>query len=134
MDMPDKAQDKIEPRFDDELIDRLLDLPESLWYDCKRIKDKLGSIFETIVAFANSEGGSVVLGLEDPDKNTGRDRVYGIQENITNWDEVRRLIQTRITDPNLLPLKFIEIGCTLRDGSKGSVVVIQVAKSTIIRS
>jgi ATP-dependent DNA helicase RecG len=132
--MPDNSQGNSEPIFDDELIDRLLGLPESLWYECKRIKDKLGGVFDTVVAFANSEGGSVVLGLEDPDKKTGRDRVYGIQENITNWDEVRRLIQIRITDPNLLPLKIIEIGCTLRDGSKGSVVVIQVAKSTMVHS
>ena len=41
-------------------------------FDCKRLKDRLTKILETVVAFANSDGGVIALGLEDPDKAQGR--------------------------------------------------------------
>jgi ATP-dependent DNA helicase RecG len=129
-----KAVESPQPLFDDALVDQLLGANESYNFDCKRIKDKLTSVVETVVAFANSDGGLIALGLEDPDKGKGRDRVYGIQENLENWDEVRRLIRTRITEPDLLTCKPIEIGCTLRDNSRGSVVVLQVLKSPTVHS
>lgn len=122
------------PPFDDAYIDTLLGLDESHEFDCKRLKDKLASIIETVVAFANSDGGTIALGLEDPDKAKGRARVLGIQENPSNWDELQRQIRTRITDPHLLDWPHTEIGCTLADGTIGSVVVLHVAKSPTIHS
>lgn len=86
------------------------------------------------MAFANSDGGVIALGLEDPDKAQGRDRVYGIQENSMNWDELRRLMLSRITESGLLPWKSLEVGCTLRDGTIGSIVFLRIAKSTRIHS
>src|SRR5579885_2991778 len=102
------------PPFDDDLINQALDREESFTFDCKRIKKDLTKILETVVAFANSEGGTIALGLEDPDKAKGRDRIFGIQENPMNWDELRRLLKSRITEPDLLPVSWSEIGCTLR--------------------
>jgi ATP-dependent DNA helicase RecG len=122
------------PPFDDALVDQLLGMEESYQFDCKRIKDKLNSIVATVVAFANSDGGIIVLGLEDPDKGKGRDRVYGLQENLTNWDEIRRLVRTRITESHLLACTTAEIGCTLRDGARGSVAVLRVDKSPTVHS
>ena len=122
------------PPADDSLIDQLLDLDEGYQFDCKRMAGKLTSVIETIVAFANSDGGMIALGLEDPDKAKGRDRVYGIQENPGNWDELRRLIQSRITEPTLLVYKPVEVGCTLRDGSAGSVVILRIDKSSTVHS
>jgi len=119
---------------DDELVTELLGWDESPFFDCKRIKEKLTTILKTVVAFANSEGGLIALGLEDPEKAKGRDRVYGIQENLMNWDELRRLLQTKITESHLLVCNQQEIGCALRDGSLGSIVVLQVAKSTTVHS
>jgi predicted HTH transcriptional regulator len=66
------------PTFDDALIDRLLDREEDYQFDCKRIKTDLTRLVETIVAFANSDGGTLAIGLEDPEKATGRDRVYTV--------------------------------------------------------
>ncbi|HVC98493.1 MAG TPA: ATP-binding protein, partial [Pirellulales bacterium] len=63
------------PPFDDALVDKALSEEESYTFDCKRIKENLTKILETIVAFANSDGGTIALGLEDPGKATGRDRV-----------------------------------------------------------
>lgn len=122
------------PPFDDALVDQLLGMEESYQFDCKRIKDKLNSVIETIVAFANSDGGIIVLGLEDPDKGKGRDRVFGIQENQMNWDEIRRLTRTRITEPHLLTCTPVEIGCTLRNGARGSVAILRVDKSPTVHS
>jgi len=122
------------PSFDDALIDRALDFEESYTFDCKRFRDKLTKVLETVVAFANSDGGTIALGLEDPDKGQGRDRVYGIQENLANWDELRRLLRSRITESELLAWKPIEVGCTLRDGTVGSVVFLRIDKSIRVHS
>ncbi|MFO0891705.1 MAG: ATP-binding protein [Isosphaeraceae bacterium] len=122
------------PAFDDDYVTQALEYDESYTFDCKRIKGKLDSVLETVVAFANSEGGTIALGLEDPDKASGRDRVFGIQENLMNWDEIRRLLRNRIIDPEDLPCQFKEIGCTLRDGARGSVVFLSVSKSRRIHS
>ncbi|MFN7874413.1 MAG: helix-turn-helix domain-containing protein, partial [Pirellula sp.] len=58
--------------IDDAIVDNLLSRPESLTFDCKRL-GKLDKILETVVAFANTQGGVIALGLEDPDKAQGRD-------------------------------------------------------------
>jgi ATP-dependent DNA helicase RecG len=122
------------PPFDDQLIDRLLDREEDYQFDCKRIKKDLTKLVETVVAFANSDGGTLAIGFEDPDKATGRDRVYGIQENPMNWDELQRQLRSRITEPHLLAWSPVEVGCTLRDGTKGSVIFLRVEKSTRVHS
>lgn len=123
-----------QPPLDDALIDQALDAEESYVFDCKRLKDKLTKVLETVVAFANSDGGTIALGLEDPDKGQGRDRVYGIQENPMNWDELRRLLRSRVTESELLVWKPVEVGCTLRDGTIGSVVFLRIDKSTRVHS
>ncbi|MCH7720550.1 MAG: putative DNA binding domain-containing protein [Planctomycetes bacterium] len=94
---------------------------------------KLTRALETIVAFANTDGGYLILGLEDPDKGEGRDRVYGIQENPDNIDELQRHITSKIT-PAIDPPSFIPIGCTLRDGSAGSIVIVSVDKGADVHS
>jgi ATP-dependent DNA helicase RecG len=126
-----------EPPFDDNLIDQLLSLSEGFTFETKRVGDNRKKI-ETVVAFANTEGGLLVLGIEDEEKATGRKRVYGIQENPEAVDELRRLLFHRVTprlaDPETMPPAFIEIGCTLRSGIRGSIVVIKVEKSTSVHS
>lgn len=122
------------PPFDDKLVDQLIEIQEGRNFETKRVAgDKLTRALESIVAFTNTEGGSLVLGLEDEDKATGRDRIYCVQENPAAVDELQRLIDSRIT-PAISKPAFIEIGCTLRDGSKGSIVVVQVEKSEAIHS
>lgn len=82
-----------------ELIQSILNIPaESQTVEFKRLMGDrvVGKIIETIVAMANTDGGTVVLGVEDPEKNTkikGYDRVFGIEENLENFDEVGREVQ-----------------------------------------
>lgn len=126
-----------EPPFDDALIKHLLKARESLTFETKRVGDNRRKI-ETMVAFANTEGGLLLLGVEDEARATGSDRLYGIQENPESVDELRRLFLHRITpplgSPSSDPVRFIEIGCNLRDGSRGSVMAVQVPKSTAVHS
>lgn len=82
----------------DDFVDQLLGLPESYKYDCKRVIGRIDKLLETVIAFANSDGGTIAVGLEDPDKGTGRDRVYGLEEKMENWDEIRRKLTSRITE------------------------------------
>lgn len=56
------------PPFDDKLIDDLLLWPESSQFECKRLAGKLTTVLESVVALANTEGGIIALGFEDPDK------------------------------------------------------------------
>lgn len=121
------------PPKDDALVDQILRRPEWLTFDCKRT-GKIDKLLETVVAFANTEGGIIAIGVEDPDKASGRDRVYGIQVHPNNWDEIQRNLRSRITEPDQLVWTHQEIGCTLRDGSHGSIVLLKVAKSRRVHS
>ena len=105
--------------------------------EVKRVGDNRRKL-ETIVAMANSEGGLLILGVEDPKKTSGRHRVFGIEENLESVDELQRLLLHRITvplgPPPCDPPRFVRIGCTLRNGSRGSIMIVQVAKSAAVHS
>ncbi|HUU84981.1 MAG TPA: RNA-binding domain-containing protein, partial [Phycisphaerae bacterium] len=132
--MSDPSPSPSIPPFDDDLIAQLLDIDESRTFETKRVAgQKLTRALESVVAFANTDGGFIVLGLEDKDRAAGRDRVFGIQENPTAVDELRRLAVQRIT-PTVAALGFVEIGCTLRDGTPGSVMIVRVDKSPGVHS
>lgn len=123
---------------DDELIEQVLSLPESQIFETKRVGAKQDRKLETILAFANTAGGVLVLGVEDADKATGRDRLYGIEENPESVDELERLIRTRFTPPlgppDAAEPKLHRVRCTLRDGKRGTVVFVNVTKSPTVHS
>jgi ATP-dependent DNA helicase RecG len=121
------------PPKDDELIDQILRRPESLTFDCKRT-GRIDRLLETVVAYADTEGGVIAIGMEDPDKGSGRERVFGIQAHPSNWDEIQRNLRSRITEPDQLVWSHQEVGCTLRDGSHGSIILLKVAKSRRVHS
>lgn len=82
-----------------ELVDVILSIPsEDHELEFKRIGNGEGSvtdIVESIVGLANAEGGMLILGIEDPEKTKlkGKDRIFGIEENINNYDAIGREIQ-----------------------------------------
>lgn len=125
------------PPFDDALVEQLLTLPEGRTFEVKRAGDNTHKI-KTITAFANTDGGFLIVGVEDSQKASGRERVYGLQENMESVAELKRLLEHRVTPmlylPHSEPLTWIEIGCTLRDGATGSVMVITVCKSYTVHS
>lgn len=65
-----------------ELIKRLCEMDESINIEFKRASRKMvHKALEAIVAFANTEGGFLILGMEDSKKAKDPDRLFGIQEN-----------------------------------------------------
>jgi len=87
----------------EELIKGILEIPaESQTIEFKRlIGDRIvGKIIETIVAMTNIDGGVIVLGVSDPEETRlkGLDRIFGIEENLNNFDAIGREIQ-RVIPP-----------------------------------
>ena len=86
-----------------ELVQNILNIPaESQTVEFKRLDGQraVGKIVETIVAMANTDGGTMALGVNDPEniKVKGYNRIFGIEENPDNFDAVGREIQ-RIIPP-----------------------------------
>jgi ATP-dependent DNA helicase RecG len=93
----------------DKLIETILNiLEETQTIEFKRLSgDKVvKKIIQTIVAMANTDGGTVVFGVDDPEKTElkGTDRIFGIEENKELYDEIFQEIK-RIIPPisNLSP-------------------------------
>jgi ATP-dependent DNA helicase RecG len=123
--------------LEDEFVAALLRIGESPGFEVKRAGDNKRKI-ETVVAFANSEGGVLLIGVEDENKSQGGGRLFGIQENPESVDEFMRMLAQRITPPLSDPTtqfpRIWEIGCTLRDGKHGSILAVEVSKSTGVHS
>lgn len=107
---------------DKKLIEDILKIPsESQTIEFKRIPEErvVAKLVETVVAMANTEGGFIILGIDDPEKTKlrGLDRVFGIDEKIDVFDSIGRDIQ-RITPPfpGIWPPKIIETDNNKRVG------------------
>jgi len=118
---------------DQEFITLLLASKEWTSFECKRANIQPRKLLETIVAFANSNGGLIVLGLEDPDKAPVDKRIYGTSENQNNISEVLKLIDKEI-DPNILNYKFSEIDVINILEIADKLAIIQIEKSNDIHS
>ncbi len=116
-----------------ETIHQILNYREWQSFECKRALVKPAKILETIVAFANTEGGIFILGLEDPDKAQGNERLFGISENSDNISEVQTLLKREI-DPHLQFLNQWEISILNREKKEDRLWVIHVAKSNDVHS
>ena len=116
------------------LLERVLSSPESRTLDVKRVSGKMvQKALETLCAFANTEGGVLALGIEDPAKAKGAQRIYGVQENPEAVDELQRKVRTQFK-PGIDGIRFMRLACTLRDGQAGHVVLVQVGKSADVHS
>ncbi len=114
------------------LLTTMLGAPESRTVEFKRISARHGRMIETVCAFANSEGGSLVIGIDDAKQMKPgakpESRLFGIEENAEAFDDFRRQLLGRFA-PAIDRLRWRRMACTLRDGSAGHVVVLRVEKS-----
>jgi len=116
------------------LIASLLVQPETMRFEAKRVSGKMvGKALETVCAFANTAGGTLALGLEDLNKATGPDRLYGLEENPEAVDELRRKTLTHLL-PSVDGLRWVRVACQLRDGSEGHVLLLVVPQSPKVHS
>jgi len=76
-----------------DLINKILNIPEETQaIEFKRLNGEkiVSKIIQTIVAMANTDGGVIILGVEDPEKTKlkGENRIFGIEENKELYDEI----------------------------------------------
>lgn len=118
---------------DQEILQLFLDTQEWQTFECKRAAVQPGRLLETVVAFANTDGGFLVVGLEDPRKAQGEKRLVGISENPDNVSEFLKLIEKEIEPPLRLWSKFdLEILNTQKN--KDALLVVNIKKSNEIHS
>ncbi|MEW6419814.1 MAG: RNA-binding domain-containing protein [Nitrospirota bacterium] len=103
------------PNDQKDLIKDILKIPaENQTIEFKRLtEDKVvAKIIETVVAMINTDGGVIIVGMDDPEKTRlkGLDRVYGIEENIEVFDAAGREIH-KIIPPvsGLWPPSIIDV-------------------------
>ena len=118
-------------------ITALLAASESRTLDFKRISAKHGRMIETLCAFANTDGGLLVIGIGDAkDLKPGakpETRLFGIEENPEAFDLFYRQVMQRF-DPPLARLHWLRVACTLHNGQPGHVVLLRVDKSEQVHS
>lgn len=81
-----------------EIVEIILGLPEETQnVEFKRLDGErvVSKTIQTIVAMANTDGGTIIIGVEDPEKSNaaGLERIYGIEENKELYDEIVRKFQ-----------------------------------------
>jgi ATP-dependent DNA helicase RecG len=81
------------------LIEEILTIEEGQVFECKRVLKKPSEVLPTICAFANTDGGVFVYGLEDAKKTSGKERLKGIAEARDNCDELLKLIANDFVPP-----------------------------------
>ena len=93
----------------EKIIEAILNIPEETQpIEFKRLDGNkvVSKTVQTIVAMANTDGGTVILGIDDPEKTElkGINRIFGIEENKELFDEIFHDIK-RIIPPmsNLKP-------------------------------
>ena len=114
----------------------LLQSTESNTLEFKRLgAGKVAKMLETVCAFANTEGGVMVVGdvkdLKPGEKPS--QRLWGLQENPETFDDFQRKCRTQFNPP-ITTISFYRLPCTLRDGSAGHVAMVRVGKSEHVHS
>ncbi|MEW6739866.1 MAG: RNA-binding domain-containing protein [Nitrospirota bacterium] len=88
----------------EDLINNILSIPsESRTLEFKRLGSRNEGVdrtLQSIVAMANTDGGVIIFGVDDPQKTTkkGFDRILGIEENLELFDEIGRAVK-KISPP-----------------------------------
>lgn len=118
---------------DDELVQIFLDDNEWFTFECKRAAIEPSKLLETVIAFANTEGGHIVIGLEDPSKTERSKRLIGISERPDNVSNFLRLIDKEIDPPLSLRWRF-ELDIVNIHGQPDKLFVVGVLKSNDVHS
>ena len=84
------------------MLEQLLARPESKTLEFKENTQSLHKIVQTIIAFANTAGGTLVIGIQDKTKN-----VIGVENILQDEERIANAVADSV-NPTLLPtLQFI---------------------------
>lgn len=125
-------------KVSEELIPLWLAADESQRLEFKRVSGKMVSkALETVCAFANADGGVLVLGVADLKEFKGGARLFGVEENAEAVDELQRKLQSEFQPP-LGTVQLFRVPCTAQNGhakgQPGHVVLVQVTRSAHVHS
>lgn len=115
-----------------DIVKILLDSPEWQTFECKRAAIRPADLLETVVAFSNTDGGLITIGLEDPAKAEGEKRLIGVSENLDNISEFLKLIDKEIDPP--IAWNKLEVAITNTNNQPDKLLVISIEKSNDVHS
>ena len=118
---------------DKEIVRLFLETDEWSSFESKRAAIAPAKLLETAVAFANTDGGYIVIGLEDPTKAEGHMRLIGISENPDNVSEFLKLIGREVEPPLHLWSSF-EVDMENAACKQDKLVVVTIKKSNDVHS
>ncbi len=117
----------------DDVLQFLITAREWQTFECKRAAVEPSKILESMVALANSEGGLLVVGLEDPDKADGKKRLIGVSEGPDKVSELMNLMVKEITPP-FPNIKDADVAIVNNRGAADILKVFVVERSTDVHS
>lgn len=120
------------------LLQQLIASGETRELEFKRVSGKMvAKALETVCAFANADGGTLVLGMADLKEFHGSTRLWGLEENAEAVDELQRKLLTEF-QPVIPTLGLYRLACTLGNGpgkgKPGHLLLIAVARSGSVHS
>lgn len=116
------------------LMNILLSNTEWHSFETKRAAVQPKKLLETVCAFLNTEGGVLIIGLEDHKKAKGKTRLVGISENEDNVSEFLKLWRSEFEPPIERFISHYEEEILNRDKKQDKIVIIKVSKSNDIHS
>ncbi len=128
------GRDSDPPVLSDAQVRALLQARESPYLEFKRVSGKMVSkALETLCAFANSNGGTLILGIADASQGVGLDRIYRIEENPEAVDELRRKIGSQLDPPDIL-VRYRYAPVLGRGGARVHLMMLDIPRSEHVHS
>lgn len=120
------------------LVQQLITMSESRHLEFKRVSGKMvGKALETVCALANTDGGTLVLGVADLKEFKGDARLFGVEENPEAVDELRRKLLTEFS-PAISTVRMVAVSCRLHNGpakgQNGHLLLVHVGRSSHVHS
>lgn len=117
-----------------EIITAFLSISEREGFEVKRATVSPRKLLETTCAMANTEGGLIVVGIEDAAKEQGNNRLFGIGENEDNVSEYLKLVRSEFDPPLLHNISGHYKDIVNKDNKPDRLYVIIVEKADDIHS
>ena len=116
---------------DTSVVDQLLREHEWEQFECKEASAKPKELLKTVVAMANTSGGTLVLGLADAKKATGKKRLLGIE---AHRDTVSAFLHEVTKIRPFMIINTEEISIVNVNGYEDVLMVVTIEKSKYTHS